>query len=134
MTELLKPAPGPFELNAAPPVVNVAAITAAVLAAIPAALAADLVTNVTSEAQSIGNASFVMIRRDLTAAEVGTAADVPLLNGQAGKVILPLYGWVHLVTGAVAPSSGRTISIAYAAGGNPLIGRASCRERVFGYV
>lgn len=73
-------------------------------------------------AQNMTGVGLAVIARALTAAEVGTASDITLLNGQTGRVILPLYAWVHLVTGGVAPSSGRTVSIAYAAGGNMLTG------------
>lgn len=120
--EFLPPFAVPFALGAgAPSLDSLAGGSASPGSATPTGPA--FVTIVGSDpAQDIGNASMIVIARNLTSVEVGTASDVTLLNAQTGKVILPLYAWVHIVTGGVAPSSGRTVSIAYSAGGNALTG------------
>jgi len=118
---LLKPAPPPIDANPAVAVPTTAQIAAALFAA-PGALAANFVTQVTSPSQDVTGATFVLIDRVVTAAEVASAADFTLLNAIAGKVIFPLAAYVQIITTAVAPSSGRTVSLAWTAGGNALTG------------
>jgi len=127
MTELLKPAPGPIELSVSS-LDPAAAINAAIAAQVPplittaiAAIPANIAI-ISSPSASLGAATFVIARRLLDVAEMRSAADVTVINAQAGKVLMPVFAWVHIVVGAVAFSSGRTFALCWTAGGNPVFG------------